>query len=116
MILLVRDNAKVEFGRTMADYTEKFVSDVHQEQHRTATDSADPSSMSSLILTSPKSSKSSKSPKSPKSSSKGQQSRQNGSPLKNQKHSHCGKEGLSKKGELLKTYFRCAEDFLFEGC
>ncbi|XP_051126379.1 MA3 DOMAIN-CONTAINING TRANSLATION REGULATORY FACTOR 2-like [Andrographis paniculata] len=96
----------------MEDYKDKYMSNVHQAQYRTASESVDPSSMSSLISTSsqeslppPRSPRSPKSPKSPRSPKGGQQGKQNGSggsgqrsPLKNQKYSHGSKDGHPKKG------------------
>lgn len=77
------------------DYTDKFMSSEHQEQFRSALESADPSSVSPLLIsTSPKSPRSPKSPCSPRAKHTGSK----GSPLKAQK-SHSGKSGVPKKGE-----------------
>lgn len=85
------------------DYTAKFMSNEHQEQYRSASESADPSSASPLVI--PSTSKSPRSPRSPKSprsprSPRGKSSGSPGSPLKNQK-SHSGRAGDPKKGEYL---------------
>ncbi|XP_057775902.1 LOW QUALITY PROTEIN: MA3 DOMAIN-CONTAINING TRANSLATION REGULATORY FACTOR 2-like [Salvia miltiorrhiza] len=68
------------------DYTDKFMSSEHQEQFRSALESADPSSVSPLLI-------STTSPRSPRSP----RGKHIGSPLKTQK-SHSGKAGDPKKG------------------
>lgn len=72
------------------DYTHKFMSNEHQEQYRSASESADPSSVSPMLIhTSPKSPRSPKSPNSPRGKPCG------GSPLQ----AHSGRAGDPKKGE-----------------
>ncbi|KAL2242290.1 UNVERIFIED_CONTAM: hypothetical protein Sindi_0347000 [Sesamum indicum] len=86
------------------EFTDKYVSNEHKEQHLSATESADPSSVSPFVIsTSPKSPRSPRSPRSPNSprSPKGQQGKHGGSvgsPLKNQRHSHSRRDGHPKKG------------------
>ncbi|KAL2503755.1 MA3 domain-containing protein [Abeliophyllum distichum] len=74
------------------DFSEGYMSNEHQEQFRSASESADPYSVSPLqISTSPKSPKSPRSPRSPRP--------QQGihSPLKNQRHSNSKRDGRPKK-------------------
>ncbi|KAK2998162.1 hypothetical protein RJ639_019092 [Escallonia herrerae] len=74
------------------------MSNEHQEQLRSASESGDPLSVSLLqISTSPKSPKSPKSPRSPKVH-QGRQGLSKGSPLKNDRHSHSKIDGRPKKG------------------
>ncbi|KAL6527232.1 MA3 DOMAIN-CONTAINING TRANSLATION REGULATORY FACTOR 2 [Orobanche gracilis] len=83
------------------DFSDVYMSDEHREQYRSASESADPSSASPLVITSPKSPHSPRSPSSPKSprSPKGKQSGTGqGSPLKNQRHSYFGRNWHPKKG------------------
>lgn len=79
------------------DLSEGYMSHEHQEQFRSASESADPSSVSALqISTSPKSPKSPRSPR----PQQGKHSSSPGSPLKNQRHSHSKRDGRPKKGEI----------------
>ncbi|XP_020103812.1 uncharacterized protein LOC109720881 [Ananas comosus] len=70
------------------EFNDGFVSAEHQELLRSATESADPTSVSPLEVTSPKS------PRTPR----GKQSPNRGSPVKHYKHSHSGRDGGPKKG------------------
>ncbi|XP_059666131.1 MA3 DOMAIN-CONTAINING TRANSLATION REGULATORY FACTOR 2-like [Cornus florida] len=89
----------------MMEVTNGYMSNEHQEQLRSTSESADPLSVSPLkISSSPKSPRSPKSPQSPKSSRspKGHDHSKHGtnkgSPLKNYRHSHSGRDGRPKKG------------------
>ncbi|KAL6578291.1 hypothetical protein OROMI_010619 [Orobanche minor] len=77
------------------DFSDKYMSDEHREQYRSASESADPSSASPLVITSPKSPHSPQSPRSPKGKQSGTGQ---GSPLKNQRHSYSGRKRHPKKG------------------
>ncbi|CAI9777997.1 unnamed protein product [Fraxinus pennsylvanica] len=102
----------IENQSTM-DLSEGYMSHELQEQFRSASESADPSSVSPLqIYTSPKSPKSPQSPQ-------GKHSPSPGSPLKNQRHSHSKRDGRPKKdgcggkgtwGGLLDTDDDCTLD------
>ncbi|BBH09003.1 MA3 domain-containing protein [Prunus dulcis] len=84
------------------DFSDGFVSKEHLELHRSASESADPLSVSPLHISprSPRSPKSPKTPKSPKSprSPKMQGKHGKGSPLKQDRHSHSSVDGRPKKG------------------
>ncbi|KAL7245796.1 hypothetical protein ACSBR2_001016 [Camellia fascicularis] len=103
----------------MMDFTDGHMSNEHRELLRSASESADPLSVSPLEISTslkisrspnsprspkvPRSPSSPKSPKSPRSpsSSKGHHAKQGtskGSPLKNDRHSHSGVDGRPKKG------------------
>lgn len=79
------------------EFNDGFVSAEHQELLRSATESADPTSVSPLEVTSPKS------PRTPR----GKQSPNRGSPVKHYKHSPSGRDGGPKKGtfHLFSFYF-----------
>lgn len=88
------------------DFTAGKLSNEHKEQLRSASESADPLTVS-LLQISPKSPRSPKSPKSPKSPrSPGDRHSKHGSdrgsPLKNKKSSHSPRDGRPKKGKLIK--------------
>lgn len=83
------------------EFSDGFVSNEHRELHRSATESADPSSVSPLHTgtkspRSPKSPKSPKSPRSPKVHGKTGKA----SSLAHDKHSHSRVDGRPKKGKL----------------
>ncbi|CAB4289659.1 unnamed protein product [Prunus armeniaca] len=84
------------------DFSDGFVSKEHRELHRSASESADPLSVSPLHISprSPRSPKSPKTPKSPKSprSPKMQGKHGKGSSLKQDRHSHSSVDGRPKKG------------------
>ncbi|KAF5955254.1 hypothetical protein HYC85_008110 [Camellia sinensis] len=103
----------------MMDFADGHMSNEHRELLRSASESADPLSVSPLEISTslkisrspnsprspkvPRSPSSPKSPKSPRSpsSSKGHHAKQGtskGSPLKNDRHSHSGVDGRPKKG------------------
>lgn len=74
-----------------------FISKEHRELLKAVTESADPSSISPLEVTSPRSPRSPRSPKSP-TTPRGKQSPNKGSTVKHSRHSHSGKDGRPKKG------------------
>lgn len=80
------------------EFSDGFVSNEHRELHRSATESADPSSVSPLHI-GPKSPRSPKSPKSPRSP-KVQGKTGKASSLAHDKHSHSPVDGRPKKGKL----------------
>ncbi|KAJ6685175.1 MA3 DOMAIN-CONTAINING PROTEIN [Salix purpurea] len=89
------------------EYNDGFVSKEHRELARSASESADPLSVSPLQnpvhSRSPQNDKSPNSPRSPNrvGSSKGISSKgspKKGSPLKHERHSHSSKDGRPKKG------------------
>ncbi|KAA8522561.1 hypothetical protein F0562_013078 [Nyssa sinensis] len=82
----------------MMDFTDGYMSNEHQELLRSASESADPLSVSALQISScPKSPRSPNSPRSPKDHH-GKQCTSKGSPLKNGRHSHSRRDGCPKKG------------------
>lgn len=95
-----------KFWHSIMDFGEGYVSNEHRELHQSATESADPLSVSPLQL-SPKSSRSPNSPRSPKSprtpqsprSPTGQGKCSNLSP-RNHRQSYFQKDGRPKKGEV----------------
>ncbi|PIN26057.1 Neoplastic transformation suppressor Pdcd4/MA-3, contains MA3 domain [Handroanthus impetiginosus] len=83
------------------EFNDKYMSNEHQEQYRSISESADPLSVSPLVIsTSAKSPRFPRSPKSPSSprSPKGKHCGSQGSPLKNQRHSNSARAGQPKKG------------------
>lgn len=87
------------------EFSDGFVSNEHREVHRSATESADPSSVSPLHIgpKSPRSPKSPKSPKSPRSPKVQGKTGKAASSLGHDKHSHSPVDGRPKKGKL-QTY------------
>ena len=89
------------------DLSGGHMSNEHRELLRSASEIADPLSVSPLeISTSPRTPRSPMSPKSPRSP-KGHFSKHGsgkGSPLKNDRHSHSGIDGRPKKGIFLTLY------------
>lgn len=102
------------------EFSDGFVSEAHRELHRSASESADPLSVSPIqVKESPP-----KSPRSPKSQSKASPSSKCGgsgkprSPLKHDRHSHSPKSGQPKKGtqshfqEVKKSLNQLGQSFL----
>lgn len=88
------------------DITAEKLSNEHQEQLRSASESADPFTVSPLQI-SPKSPRSPKSPKSPRSPGDrhSKHGSDKGSPLQNKKGSHSPRDGRPKKGMLIVSQF-----------
>lgn len=96
------------------DLSDGYMSTEHRELLRSASESADPLSVSPLEISmspkiTPRSSKSPRSPRgSPKGSPKGHSGKHGagkGSPLKNDKHSHSQVDGRPKKGKFVSFCF-----------
>lgn len=91
------------------DLSDGYMSMEHRELLRSASESADPLSVSPLELSmSPKTPRSPKSPRSPKGSPKahsGKHGAGKGSPLKKDKQSHSPFDGRPKKGKFGGLYF-----------
>ena len=74
-----------------------FVLEEHREWLKAVTESADPTSVSPLEITSPESPISPRSPR----THRGKHSPNKGSPVKHNRHSLSGRDGRPKKGMLL---------------